>query len=191
WKCIIGDLDQGQTKGLGLALANIEPKFTWNWVEFYSNDWVLASLNPVFSKIPIDIWYSTSHDTNVSESSHARVNRYGINLNLYKAIQKGFLEDKRTFHSIKHIKFQEFLVLVIDRVNKKRVSTSKPKSAKKQKTTTKQINIQETDHTKSLEDIEITERRLAVKEKEIALKERETELELKKLQIEKMKKELN
>ncbi|CAG8856572.1 20846_t:CDS:1, partial [Gigaspora margarita] len=62
---------------------------------------------------------------------------------------------------------------------------------KKQKTTTKQINIQETDHTKSLEDIEITERRLAVKEKEIALKERETELELKKLQIEKMKKELN
>lgn len=28
WKCILGDLDQGQAKGLGLALANIEPKYT-------------------------------------------------------------------------------------------------------------------------------------------------------------------
>ncbi|CAG8621511.1 7304_t:CDS:2, partial [Cetraspora pellucida] len=26
WRCILGDLDQGQAKGLGLALANIEPK---------------------------------------------------------------------------------------------------------------------------------------------------------------------
>ncbi|CAG8663535.1 10229_t:CDS:10, partial [Racocetra persica] len=30
WKCILGDLDQGQAKGLGLALANIKPKYTWN-----------------------------------------------------------------------------------------------------------------------------------------------------------------
>ncbi|CAG8581517.1 11061_t:CDS:2, partial [Scutellospora calospora] len=66
----------------------------------------------------------------------------------------------------------------------KRTLKVKPKSAKKQKKTTKQINIQESDddNIKNLEDLEVKERRLAIKEKEIALNERETELELKKLQ---------
>ncbi|CAG8513892.1 16332_t:CDS:2 [Dentiscutata heterogama] len=147
-------------------------------VEFYSNDWVLASLNPVFSKIPIDIWYSTSHDTNDPKA----------------VMQEGFLEDKGTFHSIKIHQVsgiscsshdQGIVSRTIHSVNqkikKKRASTSKSKSAKKQKTVIKQINTQESDYTNNLKDIEISERRLALKEKEITLKEREAELELKKL----------
>ncbi|CAG8607629.1 14360_t:CDS:1, partial [Gigaspora rosea] len=41
------------------------------WIKFYSTDWVIASLNSTFSNNPIDTWYSTWHDTNLAESSHA------------------------------------------------------------------------------------------------------------------------
>ncbi|CAG8826603.1 716_t:CDS:2, partial [Gigaspora margarita] len=114
WKCIIGDLDQGQAKGLGMYLEEID--YTKNWkehlqaifktskelkyklpqcknkievdelfkqlndlnsnikdlFEFYSENWVLASLNPIFSKISLDTWYKTPHNTNVSEISKKR-----------------------------------------------------------------------------------------------------------------------
>ncbi|CAG8749579.1 8764_t:CDS:2, partial [Cetraspora pellucida] len=120
---------------------------------------VLASLNPVFSKITLDTWYSVSDNTNVSE------------------------KDKRTFHSIKTHKVSGISCTSHDHDIKKRTLKVKPKLVKKQKKTTNQINIQESDddNIKNLEDLEVKER-LAIKEKEIALNERETELELKKLQ---------
>lgn len=71
-------------------LKEIDNEKLEGWTKFYSTDWVIASLNPTFSNISINIWYSTPHNTNISESSHARVNRYGTNLCLRKAIQKGF-----------------------------------------------------------------------------------------------------
>ncbi|CAG8821336.1 41356_t:CDS:2, partial [Gigaspora margarita] len=39
--------------------------------------WVIASLNPTFSNIPIDTWYSIQHNTNIAESNHVRVNHHG------------------------------------------------------------------------------------------------------------------
>ncbi|CAG8680110.1 13448_t:CDS:1, partial [Dentiscutata heterogama] len=80
--CIEREIERSShNEGPHLTL-NLEP------VSF-SNEYNASSMTNLLanSKIPIDIWYSTSHNTNVSESSHARVNRYGINLNLYVAIQ--------------------------------------------------------------------------------------------------------
>ncbi|CAG8848117.1 2322_t:CDS:2, partial [Gigaspora margarita] len=42
-------------------------------------------------------WHSTSNNTNLSESFHAKINRYGTNLNLRIAIENNI----KTFNSIK------------------------------------------------------------------------------------------
>ncbi|RIA99975.1 hypothetical protein C2G38_2151011, partial [Gigaspora rosea] len=45
-------------------------------------------------------WDSTPNNTNVSENCHAKINRYGTNLNLRIAIERARLDDSKTFHSI-------------------------------------------------------------------------------------------
>ncbi|CAG8785679.1 29943_t:CDS:2, partial [Gigaspora margarita] len=61
-------------------------------------NWVLASLYPIYSQIPLEVWDSTPNNTNVSKSCHAKINRYGTILNLRIAIER--LDDSKTFHSI-------------------------------------------------------------------------------------------
>ncbi|PKK55582.1 hypothetical protein RhiirC2_802014 [Rhizophagus irregularis] len=57
-----------------------------DWITEYQTPWILASLNHNYSLMDYDIWMTTPFDTNVSECSHANVNREGTRLRLKTAI---------------------------------------------------------------------------------------------------------
>ncbi|CAG8808004.1 10895_t:CDS:2, partial [Racocetra persica] len=58
-----------------------------NWIQFYNQPWVLASLNQHCSKINTEIWCIVGETTNVAESAHADINRDGKELSLMNAIE--------------------------------------------------------------------------------------------------------
>ncbi|CAB5121880.1 unnamed protein product [Rhizophagus irregularis] len=57
-----------------------------DWIAEYQTPWILASLNHNFSLMDHDIWMTTPFDINVSECSHANVNRERTRLRLKTAI---------------------------------------------------------------------------------------------------------
>ncbi|KAF0489081.1 cobalamin biosynthesis protein cobt [Gigaspora margarita] len=68
-----------------------------NWIEFYNQPWVLASLNRHYSQIDITIWCIAGETTNVAKSAHADINHEGKGLNLINAIEKALRFDNRKF----------------------------------------------------------------------------------------------
>ncbi|CAG8743333.1 23182_t:CDS:10, partial [Gigaspora rosea] len=169
WKCILGDLDQVvkyifivRIEEIFEILKQIDNEKLEGWTKFYSTDWVIASLNPTFSNISIDIWYSTPHNTNISESSYARVNRYGTNLCLCIAIQK------RTFHSKKIHDILGDSYTSRDQCIVARAKRSIQKNRKRQRT---KSNIESNKIEQTNTDLNEIERKLAIREKEIALEE--------------------
>ncbi|GBC31766.2 uncharacterized protein OCT59_013015 [Rhizophagus irregularis] len=73
-----------------------------DWIAEYQTPWILASLNHNFSLMDHDIWMTTPFDTNVSECSHANVNREGTRLRLKTAIFHSWNYDLtlyRRFHN--------------------------------------------------------------------------------------------
>ncbi|CAG8833914.1 17176_t:CDS:2, partial [Racocetra persica] len=132
-------------------------------------NWVLASLNPIYSQISLETWYFTPNNTNVSESSR--------------------LEDSKTFHTIEtHNKSgialhrsnhgiisrtKKSIKKTTQKVSKKRPSdeksNSKPKvSAKKSRTASKN---QDSSPNIDDDDLDKMERRIALQEREMTLKE--------------------
>ena len=57
-----------------------------DWVAFYSQRWVIASLNKCMSNIDDAIWLNSPNNTNAAEAAHALSNRRGKNLKLVTAI---------------------------------------------------------------------------------------------------------
>ncbi|PKC02358.1 hypothetical protein RhiirA5_504077 [Rhizophagus irregularis] len=57
-----------------------------DWITEYQTPWILASLNCNYSSMDYDVWMTTPFDTNVSECSHANINREGTRLRLKTAI---------------------------------------------------------------------------------------------------------
>ncbi|CAG8543201.1 8892_t:CDS:2, partial [Scutellospora calospora] len=158
------DLDQGQAKELGLALANIEPKYIWNehlTYIFKNIKQLIIEISTATTKLQIEEIFETlkkfNNENLEAESSHAQVNQYGTNLYLQVAIQK-----KRKY----------------------------PTTEKKQQTTRPTIKKNKSQKN-SKTDLDETERNLAIREKQLELEEHEAELELKRLNIKKMKKDLN
>ncbi|RIA90487.1 hypothetical protein C1645_154429 [Glomus cerebriforme] len=62
---------------------------TSDWIKFYHQKWVIASLNKCMSKINNEIWVTSSDNTNVAEAAHALSNRRRKNLKLVTAIIQG------------------------------------------------------------------------------------------------------
>ena len=56
------------------------------WVHYYRQPYVLASLNLNASKMDPEIWASSVNNTNVAEAAHALANREGKQLKLLTAI---------------------------------------------------------------------------------------------------------
>jgi len=54
-----------------------------DWITFYRQKWVIASLNKSMSKI---VWITSPDNTNVAEAAHALSNRRGRDLKLLTAI---------------------------------------------------------------------------------------------------------
>lgn len=66
---------------------NIFIKFL-DWVNYYSQSYVLASLNLNASNIDPEVWAKSSNNTNVAEAAHALANKEGKQLKLLTAIIK-------------------------------------------------------------------------------------------------------
>jgi hypothetical protein len=60
--------------------------FLLDWVKFYRQKWVIASLNNCISKIDDNIWKMSPDNTNIAEAAHALSNSHGKNLKLVTAI---------------------------------------------------------------------------------------------------------
>jgi hypothetical protein len=67
-----------------------------NWFEHKDrNPWILQCLSLATSKMSPSDWYSTSVNTNISESAHANSQRDGTHLSLVAGIQRGERFDMR------------------------------------------------------------------------------------------------
>ncbi|CAB4428210.1 unnamed protein product [Rhizophagus irregularis] len=71
-----------------------------DWITFYRQKWVIASLNKSMSKIANDVWITSPDNTNVAEAAHALSNRRGRDLKLLTAILHGQKLDKERFTTI-------------------------------------------------------------------------------------------
>jgi len=57
-----------------------------DWLNYYQQPYVLASLNQFVSNIDHEIWRKSGSNTNNAEAAHSMVNRDGKQLNLLSAI---------------------------------------------------------------------------------------------------------
>ncbi|CAB4426177.1 unnamed protein product [Rhizophagus irregularis] len=122
WECILGDLDPGQAKAKKFdnevhLLAKSIPtrssveevhecfkklelydnKRIIDWVQYYRQPYVLASLNKYISNMENEIWDRHENNTNIAEAAHAQANREGKQLKLLTAIMRGRRLDERLF----------------------------------------------------------------------------------------------
>ncbi|PKB91735.1 hypothetical protein RhiirA5_447765, partial [Rhizophagus irregularis] len=58
------------------------------WLSYYQQPYVLASLNKYVSNVDHEIWNKSGSDTNNAEAAHSMVNREGKQLKLLSAILK-------------------------------------------------------------------------------------------------------
>ncbi|RIA79807.1 hypothetical protein C1645_839881 [Glomus cerebriforme] len=71
-----------------------------DWVVFYQQKWVIASLNGCMSKIDNETWMTSPNNTNVAEAAHALSNRREKSLKLMTAIIQGRKFYKERFTAI-------------------------------------------------------------------------------------------
>ncbi|CAG8751212.1 1934_t:CDS:2, partial [Racocetra persica] len=55
-----------------------------DWVQYYKQPYIIASLNPNISKIPHDLWHMAPNSTNCAEAAHAM--RQKIDMHNFKRI---------------------------------------------------------------------------------------------------------
>ncbi|PKY63056.1 hypothetical protein RhiirA4_490827, partial [Rhizophagus irregularis] len=68
-----------------------------DWVQYYRQPYVLASLNKYISNMENEIWDHHGNNTNIAEAAHAQANREGKQLKLLTAIMRGRRLDERLF----------------------------------------------------------------------------------------------
>ncbi|UZO11199.1 uncharacterized protein OCT59_002771 [Rhizophagus irregularis] len=162
WKCILGDLDRAQAKGLGLALNRLNIKNNK-----YPNN---------VKQLIEDTWYASPDNTNVVESCHANENQDGKSLSLEVAILRAKKYNERNFVTCQ----------TQDQYVKRGQSSNKVESftiqkGNKSRKVTK-IHV--------IDDLEKEKQMISLKEKKLELEEKELKLEKKKLELEKERLEL-
>ncbi|EXX56648.1 hypothetical protein RirG_214260 [Rhizophagus irregularis DAOM 197198w] len=207
--CILADLDAAQAKGnLHHKAFNVNTKnlikqipsapskeVVYNllqqirdsnnngikeWVDFYQQSYVLASLNQFISNIDPEIWLKSGSNTNYAEAAHSMtsVNKSGVP---YTHRDKS--EIKRTQESItrKASHNQKSKESVIDLTNDelptksslKRSSVNRNKSLKK----SKQEKSEEISTMNEISQLEIEERKMALRERAAEVRKKEAEAE--------------
>ncbi|GBC22818.2 hypothetical protein GLOIN_2v1773466 [Rhizophagus irregularis DAOM 181602=DAOM 197198] len=151
------------------------------WVDYYQQSYVLASLNQFISNIDPEIWLKSGSNTNYAEAAHSMVNREGKQLSLLSAILRS--EIKRTQESItrKASHNQKSKESVIDLTNDelptksslKRSSVNRNKSLKK----SKQEKSEEISTMNEISQLEIEERKMALRERAAEVRKKEAEAE--------------
>ncbi|PKC14284.1 hypothetical protein RhiirA5_409551, partial [Rhizophagus irregularis] len=173
------------------------------WLSYYQQPYVLASLNKYVSNVDHEIWNKSGSDTNNAEAAHSMVNREGKQLKLLSAILKGKRYDIRCYttietHDKKGVPYTHRDKSDVKRVqnsiarktsrtqkNKESLDDKLPKSSKKRnlspsssRTSVKSKKNHEredilSDNEELLKEIRKKNLELELKEKEILLKERE------------------
>ncbi|POG75746.1 hypothetical protein GLOIN_2v1562076, partial [Rhizophagus irregularis DAOM 181602=DAOM 197198] len=108
-----------------------------DWITEYQTPWILASLNHNYSLMDYDIWMTTPFDTNVSECSHANVNREGTRLRLKTAIFHSWNYDLTLYR-----RFHNYQKYNIPMSSKNKSGTKRKIDANKRKEKRKNIQIQ-------------------------------------------------
>ncbi|CAG8715562.1 4907_t:CDS:2, partial [Funneliformis mosseae] len=122
WDCVIADLDYAKirekpyndtVKNNMYAILTAESEDTINhlfdniqkidkntadWISFYRQKWVIASLNKCMSKIDNNIWLTSPDNTNTAEAAHALSNHRGKNLKLIEKDSMQFVFIKNTIY---------------------------------------------------------------------------------------------
>lgn len=76
-----------ETLNLTLDRLRMYPeKEIHNWLEFYTQLWLLSSLSPAKTKMPLDIFCRLSRTTNAIESNHANANWSGKQMTLHATV---------------------------------------------------------------------------------------------------------
>ncbi|UZO12218.1 uncharacterized protein OCT59_003766 [Rhizophagus irregularis] len=178
------------------------------WVDYYQQSYVLASLNQFISNIDPEIWLKSGSNTNYAEAAHSMVNREGKQLSLLSAILRGKRFDERCYKTIdicnksgvpythrdrseikrtqesitrKASHNQKSKESVIDLTNDelptksslKRSSVNRNKSLKK----SKQEKSEEISTMNEISQLEIEERKMALRERAAEVRKKETEAE--------------
>ncbi|PKY60790.1 hypothetical protein RhiirA4_519938 [Rhizophagus irregularis] len=85
----------GELEKIFYTLEQLEESKIKEWIRYYRQPYVLASLNLNASKIDPEIWASSANNTNVAEAAHALANREGKHLKLLTAIIRGRKVDQK------------------------------------------------------------------------------------------------
>jgi len=79
---------QNAVEKIFLKLRDLGQKSVDDLVQFYEKPWVLSSLSPAYTKVPLEIFNTLTRSTNAGESAHANANRMGKRNSLLAAIFK-------------------------------------------------------------------------------------------------------
>ncbi|CAB4408423.1 unnamed protein product [Rhizophagus irregularis] len=139
-----------------------------DWIQYYQQTYVLASLNKHISNMENEIWENYGNNTNTAEAAHAQANREGKQLKLITAIMRGRRLDERLFKVAEvHNRFgvpytrRDKSEIKRKSITISRKSTRKEKEAKKEtkKTVMSEITSQEKPITKRKSTIDDNVRR--------------------------------
>ncbi|PKY31772.1 hypothetical protein RhiirB3_393557, partial [Rhizophagus irregularis] len=146
----------GELEKIFYTLEQLEESKIKEWIRYYRQPYVLASLNLNASKIDPEIWASSANNTNVAEAAHALANREGKHLKLLTAIIRGRTRNGKN------------KPILVDSTNIK-AESSQPKRKGQFASTrnSKQCKITE-NNTENI-DFDIEERKIALKERELQI----------------------
>ncbi|GET50862.1 hypothetical protein GLOIN_2v1773466 [Rhizophagus irregularis DAOM 181602=DAOM 197198] len=177
----------GELEKIFYTLEQLEESKIKEWIRYYRQPYVLASLNLNASKIDPEIWASSANNTNVAEAAHALANREGKHLKLLTAIIRGRKVDQKAVKIMetenkfgvpysrrdngevkKFLRQLHIKPILVDSTNIK-AESSQPKRKGQFASTrnSKQRKITE-NNTENI-DFDIEERKIALKERELQI----------------------
>ncbi|CAI2174738.1 4230_t:CDS:2 [Funneliformis geosporum] len=131
-----------------------------DWVIFYRQRWVIASLNKCMSKIDSEMWMISPNNTNVTEAAHTLSNHYGKALIVIqiKKSKSMPVKHKQNMHSGNKKRSRKTIVIDSD------TEVENEDDGKENKLTSR------------FNELEYREKDLALKERELVLREREAKI---------------
>ncbi|CAB5212101.1 unnamed protein product [Rhizophagus irregularis] len=164
-----------------------------DWITEYQTPWILASLNCNYSSMDYDVWMTTPFDTNVSECSHANINREGTRLRLKTAIFHSWNYDLGLYRRF-YNNYQYNVPMSSKNKSgvKRKIDANKRKEKQKTTSLLKSQNKRQKGNVKGVKNDEFQQQiqELEIEERKEELERKKLDNQLKKLEIARKEKEL-
>ncbi|UZO20703.1 uncharacterized protein OCT59_013122 [Rhizophagus irregularis] len=164
-----------------------------DWITEYQTPWILASLNCNYSSMDYDVWMTTPFDTNVSEYSHANINREGTRLRLKTAIFHSWNYDLGLYRRF-YNNYQYNVPMSSKNKSgvKRKIDANKRKEKQKTTLLLKSQNKWQKGNVKGVKNDEFQQQiqELEIEERKEELERKKLDNQLKKLEIARKEKEL-